>query len=83
MYFTPEMIKNNQPIKLNSSKHIKVVIASLVLWTCVGVGVGGLNSFMTPGATGVIIGISYLIYIIASCCFSDIKNYISNTKKFD
>ena len=80
MYFTPEMMKNNKPTKLNSSFYFSILITSLLFWICVGIGVIGLNSFLSSAATLPIIGFSYIIYIITSCGYSEVRKYISKTK---
>ena len=84
MYYTPDMMsKTNEPIKQESSKHFPVVITSLMVWAGIAVGAIGLNNFFQAAVTGVIIGISYLIYIIATCCCSDVRGFITNLKAFD
>ena len=84
MYYTPAMMaKTNKPIKQDSSMHAPVLVTNLIFWTCLAVGAAGSDSFIgTAGAIAMIV-VSYLIYLIAVCCCSDMKGYINNLKAFD
>ena len=77
------MAKSNEPIKQEPSKHIPVLVTTLIVWAAFGVGGAGVNNFFSSTITGVIIGISYLIYLCVTCCCSDVRGYITNMKAFD
>lgn len=83
MYFTPVMMKNNDPIPQESSVHLPILITTILFWAGIAVGAAGSGSFLEGAVVGVIIGITYLIYLITACCCSDIKGYITNLKAFD
>ena len=77
------MSKTNKPIKQESSKHLPVVIANLMMWAIIVVGLIGLNNFRDEIATCTIIGISYILYIAITCICSDIRGFITNMQAFD
>ena len=83
MYYTPTMMKNNDPVKQDSSMHVPVIVASILFWAGIIVGAVGLDNFLEAVITGVIIGITYLIYLIVSCCCSDMRGYVTNLQAFD
>lgn len=45
MYFTPVMMKNNEPIKQEPSKHVPVLVTSILFWCGIAVGAAGVGSF--------------------------------------
>ena len=84
MYYTPAMMaKTNDPIKQDSSVHAPVLVTNLIFWAGIAVSGAGSNNFLVAGAVAAIIVVSYLIYLIAVCCCSDMKGYINNLKAFD
>ena len=83
MYFTPSMMKKNDPVKLDSSKHVAVVVVSILLLAAIIVCAIGFNNFLSALAFGLILGLTYLLYIIIAICCSDTRGYITNLKRFD
>ena len=77
------MAKTNEPIKQDSSIHTAVLIFSLIVWACLGIGGAGMNSFVGFGGSIAMIIISYFAYLITACCCSDIKGYLTNIQAFD
>ena len=82
MYDT-NLQKDNVPHKQDSSMHINCIVGSIILFAGVIVGGVGVGNFLEAVAVGIIIGICYLIYIIAVICCSSIRGYITNLQKFD
>lgn len=77
------MMKNNEPVKQDSSMHVPIIVTSILFWAGIIVGAIGANSFLTDVLVGVIIGISYVIYLCTACVGSDVRGYITNLKAFD
>lgn len=63
--------------------HVNCIVGSVIFFAGVIVSGVGANNFLEMLAVGLIIGITYLIYLIAVICCSSIKGYITNLKKFD
>ena len=67
--------------------HTAIIISTVILWAAILIVAIGSGSFFSgPGSAapiGIIILISYIIYLICVCCCNDIKGYITNLKKFD
>lgn len=79
----PNFKQTNQPIKKNSSMHIVILISTIIYVACLIVGVVGLDTFLPLGATiGMIVG-PYCLYLLLSICCSELREYLSNMKKFD
>ena len=77
------MMKKNDPVKLDSSKHVAVVVVSILLLAAIIVCAIGFNNFLSALAFGLILGLTYLLYIIIAICCSDTRGYITNLKRFD
>lgn len=78
----PNFTQTNVPIKQSPSMHVPVVVFNLIFLVCLAIGIAGMNNFLDVGGMiGMIIG-SYVVYAIVSCCCSDIRNYVHNTKPF-
>lgn len=77
------MMKNNVPVKQDSSLHVPVIVVSIIFWAGIVVVAAGSSNFLDAVAIGVIIGLTYLLYLIISICCSDIRGYITNLKRFD
>ena len=63
--------------------HVPIIVTTLIM---IGGVVGGVILARAPDTQVggiVLIVIPYLIYLIVTCCCSDIKGYITNLKKFD
>lgn len=81
--YDPNMMKSNVPQKQDSSLHVNCIVASVVFWAGVIVSGVGANNFLEMLAVGLIIGLTYLFYLIVVICCSSIRGYITNLQKFD
>ena len=77
------MAKTNEPIKQDSSMHVPVLVFTIIFWGCLAVGAAGMDSFIGTVGAVLMIVFSYLIYLIVSCCCSDVRGYMLNMKAFD
>ena len=77
------MMKANEPARMPSSKHPAIIVVSILLLAAIIVCAVGFNSFLTALAFGLILGLTYLLYIIIAICCSETKGYITNLNKFD
>ena len=87
MYFNmndPNVALQNVPQKQDSSMHVSIIVASLIFWRGLILGVLGTSQgFLTVGGTVGIIIATYFFYLICVCCCNDIKGYITNLQKFE
>ena len=79
----PQVAKTNVPVKQDSSLHTMIIITTLFMIGGIVIGAIGFGSFLVNYAVGLVIGLPYLFYLVAVICFSDIRGYITNLKKFD
>lgn len=79
----PNFNQANVPIKQSPSMHLPVVIFNIIFIGCLIVGIIGLNKFLGVGGTAGMIAGSYALYLIIGCCCSDLREYLSNMKRFD
>lgn len=78
----PRIAQTNVPIKQDSSMHTGTIITTILMIAGVVVGAIGFRKFLVGYSTGLVIGLPYLLYLIVVICFSDIRGYITNLKKF-
>ena len=77
----PSFRQTNQPVKQNASLHIVLGVMTGILIAGFVIGGVGFNKFLSMGGSvGIILG-SYVLYLILGLCCSDIREYISNTKR--
>lgn len=81
----PEFMKthSNVPTKVRPQLHLPVVFANIIFLAGLVVGLVDLNSFLTIGASIIIIVSSYLVYIIVTFWFSEVRRYLSNSKRME
>lgn len=79
----PNIAKTNVPIKQDASSHIQIIIVTVIMIVGVVVGAVGFRVFLPDYGSGILIGVSYLIYILVVIFGSDIRGYITNLKRFD
>jgi hypothetical protein len=79
----PNIAKTNVPTKKESSKHVPIIITTVLYIAGIIVGIILLPKPETNSAGIAIIAVPYAIYLIVSICCSDIRGYITNLKKFD
>ena len=79
----PNIAKTNVPIKQESSMHVPIIVAKLVLIVGFGAGIGIMivkPELLAYG--GAAIGAGYIIYVVCAFTCSTIRAYITNLKKF-
>lgn len=77
----PSFRQTNQPVKQDASLHIALAIMTVILIIGFVVGAVGFNSFLTVGGSIGIFAAGYVLYLIFGLCCSDLREYISNTKR--
>ena len=60
-----------------------MIIATVLLLAAIIVVIVGANNFLDGLAIGLIIGCTYLVYILIVILASDMRGYISNLQKFE
>lgn len=79
----PEIAKTNIPIKKESSMHIPVFVATIIMIGGIIAGAIIVKYPKTFGGGVALLIVPYFIYIIISLCLSDIRGYITNLKRFE
>ena len=79
----PTFTQQNVPVKQPSSLHLPVVIFGIIFYGGLITGTLSINRFLEIAVSIIIIVIPYLVYLIVACCCSDIRSFISNSKRFD
>jgi len=65
------------------SKHILILIMTIIMIGGIVVAIIGLNKFLQLYMVAILIAAPFLLYIGITFCCSQIRGYIFNLKKFD
>jgi hypothetical protein len=79
----PNIAKTNIPAKLDSERHIAILVATAIM---IGGVIAGVILLGYPSLINVAVALlvfPYCLYLILSICCSEIRGYITNLKKFD
>lgn len=79
----PRVAQTNVPVKQDSSMHTGTIFGTILMVAGVVVGAIGFRKFLVEYATGLVIGLPYLVYLLIVIFASDIRGYITNLKKFE
>ena len=75
--------KKNLPIPVPSSKHLPVIVGTIIMIAGIIVGIIGMGKFLQVGSALGVLGGSIVVYLVLSFFCSSIRAYIFNLKRFD